>query len=73
MDIVLEIFDFSGRKLWQRAESGLSTDQTYELNWDLTTSSGSQLQTGVYLYRILVSSNGSSQATNAQKLIILRK
>ena len=71
MDVVLEIFDFSGRKLWEHAESGLSTDQTYTLDWDLTTSSGSRLKTGVYLYRVLVSSNGSSQASEAHKLIII--
>ncbi len=71
MDVVLEVYDFSGRKLWERAESGLPTDQTYTLNWDLTTSSGSRLKTGVYFYRVLVSSNGSSQASEAHKLIII--
>jgi len=71
MDVVLEVFDFSGRKLWERAESGLPTDQTYTLDWDLTTSSGSRLKTGVYLYRVLVSSNGSSQASETHKLIII--
>ena len=73
MDVVLEIFDPSGRKLWQRAESGVSTDQSYTVNWDLTTSTGSQLKTGVYLYRVLVSCNGSQETTAANKIIILRK
>ena len=73
VDVVLEVFDTSGRKLWQKEQSGTSAGQTYTLDWDLTTSSGSKLRTGVYLYRVLVSSAGSSQASKAQKLIILNK
>ena len=71
MDVELEIFDASGRKLWGRTETGIPTGQTYTIDWDLTTSSGSRLRTGVYLYRVLISSNGSSQASQAKKLIIL--
>ena len=71
MDIELEIFDASGRKLWGRTETGVPTGQTYTIDWDLTTSSGSRLRTGVYLYRVLISSNGSSQASQAKKLIVL--
>ena len=73
VDVVLEIFDTSGRKLWQYAQSGVSTDQYTTIDWDLTTASGSKLRTGVYLYRVLVSSAGSSQASSAHKLIILAK
>ena len=71
MDIELEIFDASGRKLWGKTESGVPTDQTYTIDWALTTSSGSRLRTGVYLYRVLISSNGSSQASQAKKLIVI--
>ena len=71
MDVVLEVFDTSGRMLWARSETGLSTDNTYQLDWDLTTSSGSRLQTGVYLYRVLISNDGSKRASQAGKLIIL--
>jgi hypothetical protein len=73
MDVALEVFDTSGRLLWAKQETGVSTDNTYTLDWDLTTNSGSRLQTGVYLYRVLVSNDGSSKASKAQKLIILRK
>ena len=71
MDIELEVFDASGRMLWKKSETGMSADNTYRLDWDLTTSSGSRLQTGVYLYRVLISSEGSKKASQAQKLIIL--
>ncbi|MCR4603062.1 MAG: type IX secretion system sortase PorU [Prevotella sp.] len=71
MDVELEVFDASGRLLWRKSETGLSTDNTYTLDWDLTTSSGSRLRTGVYLYRVLISTDGSSKASKAQKIIIL--
>ena len=70
MDVALEVFDTSGRKLWERTETGIPTDQTYVVEWDLTTGSG-RLRTGVYLYRVLISSNGSTQASQAKKLIVL--
>jgi len=69
--VVLEIFDMAGRKLWEKSETGVPADNTYIVDWDLTVGSGSRLHTGVYLYRLLVSSNGSTQATNAQKLIVI--
>ena len=73
VDVVLEVFDTSGRKLWQKEQSGTSAGQYYTIDWDLTTASGSKLRTGVYLYRVLVSCNGSSQASAAQKLIVMLK
>jgi len=72
MDVELEVFDTSGRLLWRKGETGVATDQTYTLDWDLCTNSGSRLQTGVYLYRVLISSDGSKKASQAQKLIVLR-
>ena len=70
VDVELDIFDASGRQLWKHTESGLSAGQTYSIDWDLTTSGGHRLQTGVYLYRVLLSSDGSTQASKAKKLIV---
>ena len=72
IDLVLEIYDMSGRKLWSHAQSGVSTDSSFTLDWDLTIDGGRRLQTGVYLYRVLVSSDGSSQASKAKKLIVMK-
>ena len=71
VDVELEVFDTSGRLLWKKSETGIPTDHTYTIDWDLTTGNGSRLKTGVYLYRVLISSNGSSKASQAKKLIIL--
>ena len=71
MDVILDIFDMSGRHLWQHAESGVPTDGTYLVDWDLMSGSGSRISTGVYLYRVRISSDGSSYASKAKKLIII--
>jgi hypothetical protein len=72
MDVTIEVYDASGRKLWEKTENGLATDHTYTVDWNLTVDGGNRLQTGVYLYRVLVSSNGGRQAGQAKKLIVLR-
>ncbi len=69
IDVTLEIFDTSGRILWRRSETDIPAENTYAVDWDLCAN-GRRLSTGVYLYRVLVSSNGSTEATFAQKLII---
>ena len=71
MDVVIEVFDASGRLLWKHGESGTSTGNTYTVKWNLTTDGGQKLQTGVYLYRARVSCDGSSQATKANKLVVI--
>lgn len=71
MNVEVEIFDVSGRLLWRHTESGLSMSGAYTVDWDLTVDGGQRLQTGVYLYRVRVSSDGSSKASKAKKLIIL--
>lgn len=71
LDVELDIFDMSGRQLWNYSESGTSVGNTYTLNWNLTIDGGRKLQTGVYLYRVRISSDGSSQASKAKKLIVV--
>lgn len=71
VDAELEVYDTSGRLLWRKSETGIPTDHTYTIDWDLTTGNGSRLKTGVYLYRVLISNNGSSKASQAKKLIVL--
>ena len=71
MDVVLDVFDISGRHLWTYAESGVSDDGSYTVDWDLTVDGGRHLPTGVYLYRLRISSDGSTYASKAKKLIVL--
>ena len=70
LDIVIEVFDTSGRKLWQHTETGVSNSGPYTVKWDLSTGSGT-LRTGIYLYRIKVASDGSGYELKTKKLIVL--
>ena len=47
-------------------ESGMRT-----LLHSVTTDSGGRLQSGVYLYRVRLTSEGKNEATKAKKLIVL--
>ena len=71
MDVELDIFDTSGRQLWKYVETEVSTSGTMTIDWDLTTDGGAKLQTGVYLYRVRVSSDGSDMVSKAKKLIVI--
>lgn len=71
LEVRLDVFDTSGRHLWTYGETGVPANNTYTVDWDLTVSSGSRLRTGLYLYRLSISCDGSSYATKAKKLIVL--
>lgn len=71
MDVDIDVYDISGRWMWSHSESGVSTSQTYTIDWDLTTGSGRKLQTGVYVYRVRIASGGSSKVSKAKKLIVI--
>lgn len=71
MDIVIDVFDMSGRHLWTHSESDVPADNVLTVDWDLTVDGGRRLGTGVYLYRVSASSDGSSYASKTKKLIIM--
>ena len=62
----------SGRLLYKQEETGISTTNTYTIDWNLTTDGGGRLQTGVYLYRVVVGTDGATRTSKAKKLIIIQ-
>ncbi|MDE6003016.1 MAG: T9SS type A sorting domain-containing protein, partial [Prevotella sp.] len=70
MSVRLDVFDTSGRHLWSHTENGVSSDNTYTINWDLTVDGGRRLHTGLYLYRLSIGVDGSTYASKTNKLII---
>ena len=72
VDVEISVFDMSGRELWRHTENGTSVGSTYTVDWDLTVDTGTRLQTGVYLYRVRLGSNGGSKASKAKKLIVIQ-
>jgi len=71
IDIELSIFDMGGRQLYRMETSDTPATNTSTIEWNLTTASGAKLQTGVYLYRVRISCNGSKMASKANKLIVI--
>lgn len=71
MNLEIDIMDASGRLLWSASERGTATTNTIAYKWNLTTDSGAKLNTGIYLYRIKLSSNGSSYASKTQKILVI--
>lgn len=70
VDVTIDVFDMSGRQLWTYRESGTQAG-SYSVDWNLTTNNGQRLQTGVYLYRIRLASDGSQMATKSKKLVVI--
>ena len=69
----IDVMDAAGRLLWTKQESGTASDNSYTVTWNLTLDNGLPLQTGVYLYRIRMSSGGSSWVSKAKKMIVVRQ
>ena len=67
----LEVFDFSGRRVWYHQEQGRSAAGLYTIPWDLCTNAGAKLFTGVYFYRCQMSCGDSKKVSKTQKIIIL--
>ena len=69
MNVVMEVFDFSGRQLYKRSLTGVTTNGVCVVDWDLCLSGGYSVQTGVYLCRFTVDGGASKTV----KLIVLKQ
>ncbi len=70
VDIHLEVFDFSGQRMYSHHESSVSATGLATIPWNLCTNSGGRLGAGIYLYRVTLSCNGSKEVSKTQKIII---
>ena len=71
IDIMIEVFDMSGRKLYAFGETTTATSNVTTIDWDLTIDGGRSLGTGVYVYRVNVACDGSSYCSKSKKLIVI--
>ena len=67
--VTLQIFDFTGRMLHSVSESGTATTGMFQYVWDLTTG-GARLQRGMYIYRIMVSTDNVTSNMQSGKIMI---
>jgi len=73
VDIIIEVFDLTGKLLWTNEERGTQTVGNYTRTWDLVCTDGHVLSTGVYLYRAKVAAQGTAKTSKARKLIVQGK
>ena len=71
MNLEIDIMDTSGRLLLSTSKREIATTNTMAYPWDLRTDSGAKLNTGIYLYRVKLSSNGNSYASKTQKILVI--
>ena len=70
-EFTLEVFDFSGRRVWYHQEQGSSPSGLYTIPWNLCTNAGAKLFTGVYFYRCQMMCGDSKKVSKTQKIVIL--
>ena len=70
-DFVIEVFDFSGRRVWMHEESATGDNGIYVTTWDLTNGAGARVNAGIYLYRCKVRCGESKWTSKTQKIIVL--
>ena len=71
VSVTMEVYDMAGRQLWRNTESTTPSSNTVTMNWDLCTSLGGRIGTGVYLYRARIDCDGASKLSSTKKLIVL--
>lgn len=70
-DYLIEVFDFSGRRLWMHEGHGSSATGQYRIPWNLSVGGGyGRISPGVYLYRATISTGDSKKVSKSQKLIV---
>ncbi|MFT3753395.1 MAG: type IX secretion system sortase PorU [Paludibacter sp.] len=64
----VEIFDLAGRKVWS-----FSQPSADKISWDLITSDGPRVKTGIYLYRVNIKTANSDTYSKTNKMLIVEQ
>ena len=73
LDVKIELYDFSGRLLWDYVSSTTPAGNDLHVTWNLTTNSGQPIGNGVYLYRVRISAPGGEEVAKARKIVVARQ
>lgn len=71
LDVEIEIFDLSGRKVATAKTNETAQGNTTLVTWDACSLGGSAVSTGVYLYRARITTAEGMMTSKAKKLIVL--
>ena len=68
LNTLIEIFDLSGRKIWQFEQSNADNVQ-----WDLRGADGVKVKAGIYFYKVSISTNNSEVYSKTNKILVLEQ
>ena len=69
--VTITVYNLMGMPVWQTQKQGRSDMfKTFPITWDLTTSTGSRVPGGIYLYRATISTDNTHISTRSQKLCV---
>ncbi len=68
----IDVYNIWGQHCWTHTETA-TTNGYHTITWDLSTNGGVALQTGLYIYKVAISCEGTSETTKKQKMIIFRQ
>ena len=69
----IEVYDAFGRLWWTHNETSSTANGYHTIDWNLTSNSGAALPSGLYLYKVNISCNGSKETTKTKKLVIRKQ
>ena len=68
----IDVYNLYGQHVWTHTETA-TTSGYHTITWDLATNNGVALRSGLYIYEVGVSCNGSKESVKKQKLIITKQ
>ena len=69
-DFIIEVFDFSGRRIWMHEETSSDENGIFTVTWDLNSGGGAKVGSGIYLYRCQARCGESKWTSKTEKLIV---
>jgi len=69
-DFLIEVFDFSGRRIWMHEETSSNANGIHTITWNLTSGGGAKVGTGIYLYRCSIRCGQSKWTSQTQKIMV---
>jgi len=68
LNTLIEIFDLSGRKIWQFEQSNAD-----KVQWDLRGADGIKVKSGIYFYKVSISTDNSEVYSKTNKMFVLEQ
>ncbi|MDD6784236.1 MAG: type IX secretion system sortase PorU [Prevotellaceae bacterium] len=70
---VINVYNSMGQKCWTHTETATTSNGYHTIKWDLAANNGVALPSGLYIYEVSISCNGSEETIKRQKMIIARQ